>query len=68
MKPPRALNEKSQCCGRKPIVYKRDRHFFCHRCSRSYDIDSKQQIPNWAWKAVEGGFEPTYPTHEYAQQ
>lgn len=43
------LNDKGQCCGRKPIVYKRDHFLFCDRCHRSYDLTTKQQIPNWAY-------------------
>ena len=48
------MNEKGQCCGRKPLVYKRDGHYFCIRCDRAYRIDTRQQINNWAWK-FEGG-------------
>lgn len=44
------LDEKGRCCGRKPLTYKRPQpHFFCFRCSRSYDIDGNQ-IENWAWE------------------
>jgi hypothetical protein len=50
------LNERGQCCGRKPIVYKRERHKFCTRCHSAFDIETGEQMPNWAWRAVEGGF------------
>lgn len=43
------LDWKGRCCGRKPIVYKRDPHLFCHRCGRSYDPQTGTQIENWAW-------------------
>uniref|UniRef100_A0A6M3LEZ0 Uncharacterized protein n=1 Tax=viral metagenome TaxID=1070528 RepID=A0A6M3LEZ0_9ZZZZ len=44
------LDEKGRCCGRKPIVYKRDPYRYCPRCDRAYDLDEDRQIPNWAWK------------------
>lgn len=50
------LDHKGRCCGRKPIEYKSGvttpegfPHKFCDRCDRSYDIDTGQQIVNWAW-------------------
>ncbi len=43
------LNAKGRCCGRKPIEYKRDPHLFCTRCSRAFDVNTKEQIPNWAF-------------------
>ena len=46
---PRDLNSKGQCCGRKPIVYKKEPHLFCDRCSRAFDPTSKKQIANWAY-------------------
>lgn len=42
------LDEKGRCCGRKPLVYKRDGHLFCCRCDRSFNFEG-QQIENWAW-------------------
>ncbi len=65
LRSPRTLNAAGQCCGRKPLVYKRDRHLFCCRCDASFDFDGHQKA-NWAWKAVEGGFIPTYPESEAA--
>ena len=44
-----SLDEKGRCCGRKPISYKRDRHLFCDRCDRRYDMDTHEQVENWAW-------------------
>ena len=50
------LNEKGQCCGRKPMVYRgrhttsEGPHRYCPRCDRAYDLDDNYQIPNWAWK------------------
>ena len=43
------LDEKGRCCGLKPLVYKRDRRRFCHRCDREFDIDTGEQVSNWAW-------------------
>jgi transposase-like protein len=45
------LNDKGQCpiCERKPLTYKRDRHYFCPRCWRSFDLGTGQQIENWAF-------------------
>lgn len=60
------LNDKGQCCGRKPLVYKRPPHLFCHRCNADYNLEG-EQIQNWAWKKADGGFVATYPTHGYAQ-
>jgi hypothetical protein len=54
------LNEKGQCCGRKPLVYKSRHttstgpHRFCPRCDAAYDLDENKQILNWAWKNVNG--------------
>jgi hypothetical protein len=55
----RTLDENGRCCGRKPIVYKRDRHLFCPRCDSTFDIDGKFQIKNWAWQPAGGAFFPT---------
>lgn len=44
------LDEKDRCCGRKPIVYKKQNILFCHRCDKEFDKETKKQIPNWAWK------------------
>jgi hypothetical protein len=56
------LDDKGRCCGRKPLVYKRFQSAghpagrFCVRCDRCYDLQSGDQIPNWAYGRVEGGF------------
>lgn len=49
------LDEKGRCCGRKPIEYKRDRRKFCFRCDRSFDIETGEQMENWAWRQNEKG-------------
>lgn len=46
------LDKKGRCCGRKPIVYKRKGEYFCPRCDRAYDLITKRQIPNWAYKTI----------------
>jgi len=65
------LNAKGQCpnCLIKPLRYKRHGgpHFFCHRCDRAFDIETGEQIRNWAWQQVNGEFQPTYPKHDYAK-
>lgn len=55
---PQTLDENGRCCGRKPLVYKREGHRFCDRCCRSYHRYQDFQIDNWAWKRrVDGQFE-----------
>jgi hypothetical protein len=49
MNPPKTLDEKGRCCGRKPIVYKRPPRLFCCRCDAAFDTVSGKQIPNWAY-------------------
>jgi transposase-like protein len=48
------LNERGQCpiCKRKPTVYKRKHYKFCARCNRSFDIETGEQVENWAYKKV----------------
>lgn len=60
------LNEKGQCCGRKPIVYKRPHRFFCTRCCAEFD-PSGEQVGNWAWQADGKDYVATSPTHDYAR-
>lgn len=54
--PATSLDEKGRCCGRKPIKYTSrwstatGPHYFCDRCDRAFDLETKQQIENWAWK------------------
>ena len=58
--PARSLDDAGRCCGRKPIVYKREHFLYCHRCNAAYDLSTKHQKANWAWLAVEGGFLSRY--------
>lgn len=53
------LNEKGQCppCGRKPIPYKRDGHWYCCKCNRAYSMATGEQIQNWAWVVTPTGFD-----------
>ena len=46
------LDKKGRCCGKKPIVYKCTEKYFCPRCDRAYNINTKEQVPNWAYKEV----------------
>ncbi len=50
-----SLDEKDRCCGRKPLVYKRDGRKFCPRCDRSYDLATGKQVQNWAWLKADNG-------------
>ena len=45
------LNEKGQCpiCKIKPLPYKRDKMYFCCRCDRAYNMETKELKTNWAW-------------------
>lgn len=55
--PAQTLNRQGQCCGRKPLVYKRQRMLFCARCDRQYDIyPPYAQQANWAYSRVDYGF------------
>ena len=52
------LDEKGRCCGRKPLIYKREGEYFCPRCDRSFDIVTRKQKPNFAWaENQDGSFE-----------
>lgn len=61
------LDSQGRCpnCLLKPLPYRRDGHFFCHRCCRAYSIESGAQVQNWAWKTADSTFTPTYPSSEY---
>jgi hypothetical protein len=62
---PRACKGNAErCCGRKPIPYKRDQHWFCARCDAAYRMPDGEQIENWMWIRAEGGFVPRYPDSE----
>lgn len=47
-----------RCCGRKPIRYKGGSwcspapQLFCPRCDRAYDLETGDQMENWAWKRL----------------
>ena len=43
------LDEKGRCCGRKPLIYKCDSMHFCCRCDRAFNLESGEQVENWAW-------------------
>jgi hypothetical protein len=45
------IDDKGRCpnCLRKPLPYRRERRFFCPPCCRSFDMDTGEQRPNWAW-------------------
>lgn len=49
---PQKLNDKGQCCGRKPLVYKREGILFCPRCDAAFDPATGRQIDNWAYREV----------------
>jgi hypothetical protein len=51
-KPDIELNKKGQCpfCKIKPLIYKRERQYFCYRCDRAYDLTGKL-TNNWAWNS-----------------
>ncbi len=57
------LDEKVRCpnCLRKPLTYRRERHFFCAPCCRQYSMDTGEQQENWAWRLVDGKWQTTYP-------
>jgi hypothetical protein len=57
---------RCECCQRKPLVHRRcriksgrTRGHFCSRCDRAYSLETGAQIENWAWRAVDGGFQST---------
>ena len=55
---PMLLDDKGRCCGRKPLIYKRDAHRYCVRCDRAYSLHTDRQVDNWAWKQrADGQFE-----------
>lgn len=64
------LDDKGRCpnCLRKPLPYRRERHYFCHTCCRQFNMQTGEQEPNWAWEKSKGEWLPTYPdngTHIY---
>lgn len=66
---PVKLDAKGRCpnCLLKPLSYKRAGHRFCHRCCRSFDMESGAQIQNWAWLRTEAGFNPKHPNADYVK-
>jgi hypothetical protein len=54
------LDAKGRCCGRKPMVYKSHTststgpHRYCPRCDRAYDLETGEQVRNWAWYQHDG--------------
>ena len=52
--PAERLNEKGQCpiCKRKPTVYKRDQKKFCTHCDRAFNIETGEQIQNFAYRKI----------------
>lgn len=65
------LDAKGRCPNflKKPLLYRIEGHFFCHKCCRQYGVLTGDQEPNWAWRLVrDGAWEPTYPDngrHDY---
>ena len=47
---PKKLDEKGRCCGRKPIVSKREPYLFCPRCDAQYPRDTQHQMENFKYK------------------
>jgi len=65
------LDEKGRCCGRKPLVYKNHGlyavgHKFCSRCDRSFDLETDEQIENWAWVEMPRGSKEFQAKHHIA--
>lgn len=57
------LDHKGRCpnCLKKPLEYRREGHFFCHKCCRQYSMLTGDQEVNWAWRLKrEDVWEPTY--------
>lgn len=57
---PRTLDEKGRCCGRKPLVYKREGHRFCDRCSRHYHLTEPHMVDGWD-RLADGSHRFRYP-------
>lgn len=58
---PKKLDEKGRCCGKKPIIYKRKGYYYCPRCDRAFDINTKEQISNFWWIEEEDYFIKIHP-------
>lgn len=61
------MDEHGRCCGRKPRPYKRDGQLFCGRCHATFDMETKRQVPSWAWRADGDAFVAASPTRELAR-
>jgi hypothetical protein len=61
------VGDRERCCGRKPMSYRRDGHWFCDRCDAAYRMPTGEQIANWAWLRSGDGFTPRYPESEGAK-
>lgn len=64
------IDSKGRCpnCLIKPLRYRGgDPQFFCHRCSRRFNVDTGKHVPNHSW-VVGGNGElvAKYPEQEYA--
>ena len=64
IQPPATLNAAGQCCGVKPLPYKRPPQLFCRRCDRSYDPVTLRQQPNFAWKPFTGLYDSGFVATE----
>jgi hypothetical protein len=49
------IGDRGRCCGKKPIIYKRDGYLFCCRCNRSYDLETGRQISNFFYVVLDNG-------------
>lgn len=59
------LADDGRCCGKKPLEYKGGSwrspsrpQYFCSRCNRAYDYETKEQFANFAWAEDTTGFKP----------
>ena len=57
---PRTLDEKGRCCGRKPMVYKREGKRYCHKCHRHYHLTEPHMIDSWD-RLADGSHRFRYP-------
>ena len=61
------LAENGQCCGRKPLAYKRPvPHLYCARCNAEFNPETGRQQANWAWVSDGDAFVAAHPTSDYA--
>jgi nitrite reductase/ring-hydroxylating ferredoxin subunit len=57
---PKKIDTHGRCCGRKPIHYKRPPRLFCPRCDAEFDVETGEQVANWAYRKTDGDFEFVY--------